>query len=94
MEFCVDISFVESPPRLQSSQNMLKTHFEENNFPPNLSRFEFKFTADIDRKYLGKIEPIHIQWLHHNVLIYLAVANNKGGRQDIPFINNGESHLI
>ena len=67
-KFCVDISFVESPPSLQSSQNMLKTHFQENNFPPNLSRFEFKFTADINRKYLEKIENIHIQCLYHDFL--------------------------
>ena len=75
VEFCVDISFVESPPRLQSSQNMLKTHFEENNFPPNLSRFEFKFTADIDRKIFGKDRDHSYSMVASQ---YLAVANNKG----------------
>ena len=49
VEFSVDISFVESPPRLQSSQNMLKTLFKENNIPPNLSSFEFKLGQGPDK---------------------------------------------
>ena len=66
---------------------MLKTHFHENNFPPNLSRFEFEFTADIDRKIFGK-DREHLYSIAASQ--YLVVAK----MSYIPFINNAEvSHV-
>ena len=38
----------------------------------------------LTEKYLKKIETIHIQWLHHNLLRWQIL---KGGGRDIPFIN-------
>ena len=74
---CDDISFVESPPPppswLQSSQNMLEIHFPKNNFPPNLSRFEFKFTADINRKTFEYIENIWDKNGRYDIKRYLNV---------------------